>query len=94
MARAPVLPGAPASDAPQPDPVAALTAKVEAQQKLIDQLLRVQAQPAVAEAPLPTQEEARFMARQTGKFVLSRDGYIGPPVIKPTPVVAQAQAAQ
>jgi hypothetical protein len=38
--------------------------------------------------PLPTQDEARAMARKSGKFVLSRDGYVGPPVIQPVPAAA------
>jgi hydrogenase maturation factor len=91
MARAPVVPGEPAADLPQPDPIAALTAQVNAQQELINQLLQRGATPGAPEVVLPTQEEAIAQARQTGRFVLSRDGYIGPPVIKPSQVAAPAR---
>lgn len=96
MARTPVVPGEPAvqAEASQPElpaqtnALAVMQAQIDAQAAVINQLLKRGSGPEAPPVEYPTQEEAQAMARESGRFVLSRDGYIGPPVIKPSPVVA------
>lgn len=83
----------PVQPEPQPelslaDQVKALTAAMAVQQATIDRMSkRANKAPAV---DLPTQEEAAKLARESGKGVLSKDGWIMPKVVKPAaPVVSR-----
>jgi hypothetical protein len=84
----PAPPGAePPAAAASAESPADLARRVQELEALVMALAKNQARPDTPASAivLPTQDEAAAKARETGKFILSRDGYVGPKVIRPAP---------